>query len=128
MSLQCKGTGRKPASLRRNSVFIDGFSVDLYGDLVALHDDMLGKPFVILGRRNFYILYGVYASRSAPVGVAVIHLDLVTFLWPSFFLVGGMNIHPGVGAWLCHDLGFVLKILEAMILNGPHIKQVRPVA
>lgn len=78
----------------RLHIFHYRFTVDLNGDFPILHDDMLRVPFVIFDIHLFDICKGINAPGFSPVAMALVDLDFIAFIRPSFFLEFGMDENP----------------------------------
>src|SRR5690606_18804609 len=83
--------------------------------VLVADDDMFGIPFVVLNMHLLYVIDPIEASRSAPIGVGIVHLNLIAFGRPAFILVGGVKINPGVRSRRSHYTDLEFEIFEIMV-------------
>jgi len=117
MTLQSKGPDAE-LSPGESRVFVGGrlgpvngcVVVDLDRNPATLHDDVLGEPPAVNGRRLPYIIVldCVKAACFSPVAVRVVDLDFVALIRPAFLLVRRVE----------------LEVPEDGVLQGPDIEQV----
>ena len=99
------------------------FAVYFEGNLFALDNDLLGVPFVILGRRLQDILHRVQTTRSAWIPfVGIVHLAFEALFGPAFLLKRGMEIDPSVAVGHRLYVSFEVEILEWLFIT--HIEDV----
>jgi hypothetical protein len=67
--------------------------VDLHGHLVALDDDRLGPPFIVLRRGVAEVHDIVEAAGLFPVALGDVDLALETALRPAGFLILGVEVN-----------------------------------
>src|SRR5438128_47176 len=100
MPLDGKGAARQNTALHicvtlyifRFIIFNNSFIVDFYGYMFVFHRKAFSVPLIVFHIHFLYILNGIQASSSAPVFMAVVHLNFITFFGPAAILVSGVKI------------------------------------
>src|SRR5690606_22328539 len=110
VGLKRERSGRQFSPVGGYGGFVEGFAVDLDGNLVAVHDNVLREPFIVFRRWFPDILDTIDATGPAPVCMTVVYLYLVTLLRPTGVLILRVNVHARVGSRLRHDLRLVFKV------------------
>ena len=101
------------------------FTVDLEGDGLALHGDVVVEPLVVLvGRIVHDIAHSVEAARLLGVTLGGIDLGFESLFRPAVLLELGMKIESGVGALLGEDLEFDLEVLEVGLVDLAAVEEV----
>ena len=104
-------------------------AVDLDGDLLALHANLVVKPLAVLCRSRVDVLDGVEATGLFRIAVGIVYLRLKTGIRPAAVLILGVKVDAGVGLGEGFDLRPENEVLEVMIRNVTGVEQVcaRPV-
>src|SRR5256885_15008933 len=135
VALQGEGTliefpGKILARLRACGfvVFEDAFSINQDSHAVALDDNLLGPPLVILCRGLGNVYQAVQAGSLDPITMSIVHLALETRFGPAFGLVLGMEINAAVRMGAGHHVHFEVEILERLFIADVEEMATRPVS
>ena len=71
-------------------------AVNQHRDAVALDDDFLRVPHIVLGWRCGDVHQAIEAAGADPIGVTVVDLALETTLRPAVRLILRMEVNPAV--------------------------------
>src|SRR5438034_4386660 len=103
------------------------FAVHMDADGVALDDDVLGEPLVVLRRRLVgNVAHVIQAAGSDPVGVRVVHLYLKAFRREvsggadsaADLLKLGQHVDAAIRTGARHYVHFQLEISEAVVAKA----------
>src|SRR5262245_14647279 len=93
-------------------VFEDSFAIDVDGHAVALNDDVLCPPFVVLRGSRSDACQTVKTASLDPIGVSDIYLALETVPGPATLLIFRVEVNTAVRAGRSHYFDFQFEILE----------------
>ena len=96
----------------RFGIIDDGLAVDFGRDFISLNDDIEVKPFAIFDIGFFGVLNAVHGGRPSPVGVRIIHLNLIALFRPIFFKESGTHIKSRIGTRIGFHAGVHFEISE----------------
>ena len=111
----------------RFGVFHYRFAINVDRDRVALHDDVLGKPHVVLRWSWVHVFDRVETARLTGVFlVGIVDLNFKTVLWPALFLVLRVEVNSAVRVLFRHHIDFEFEVDERLVIAN--VKQVSTVS